>query len=63
MDTPANLNTFLGIMAFYAILTYVVFPFVYYNFVEKTLKGAGKGFILGSVVSVLLWALVGSKMV
>lgn len=63
MDLPPNFNTFLGIMAFYAILTYVIFPTIYFLYVEKTLKGAGKGFLLGSVVSILLWALAGSKMV
>lgn len=63
MDSSSSLNTFLGIMAFYAILTYVIFPYVYFLYVEKTLKGAGKGFILGSIVSILLWSLVGSKMV
>jgi len=63
MDFPPKFNTFLGIMALYAILTYVIFPYVYFLYVEKTLKGAGKGFILGSIVSVLLWSLVGSKMV
>jgi hypothetical protein len=63
MNFPPQFSTFAGIMAFYAILTYVVFPMIYYSFVEKTLKGAGKGFILGSVISVLLWVLAGSKMV
>jgi hypothetical protein len=63
MNFSPQFNTFAGIMAFYAILTYVVFPMIYFLYVEKTLKGAGKGFILGSVISVLLWVLAGSKMV
>jgi len=63
MDFSPKFNLFVGIMVFYALLTYVIFPYIYYANVEKTLKGAGKGFILGSVVSVLLWVLFGSKMV
>ena len=63
MNLSPKFITFAGIMAFYAILTYVIFPYIYFLYVEKTLKGAGKGFILGSVVSVLLWFSFGSKMV
>ena len=54
---------FVGIMAFYAILTYVLLPSIYYFYIDKTLKGAGTGFVLGSIVSVVLWYSVGSKMV
>lgn len=53
---------FSGIMAFYAVLTYLVFPVVFYYTMGKTLKAAGNGFVLGSVVSVLLWMFYGSKM-
>jgi len=63
MNYPPKFSTFAGIMVFYAILTYVVFPYIYFLYVENTLKGAGIGFILGSVVSVLLWISFGSNMV
>ena len=63
MADSSKFNMFVGIMVFYAILTYVIVPYIYYVNVEKTLKGAGKGFILGSVISVLLWMFFGSKMV
>lgn len=53
---------FSGIMAFYAVLTYLVFPVVFYYTMGKTLKAAGNGFVMGSVVSVLLWMFFGSKM-
>ena len=53
---------FSGIMAFYAVLTYLVFPAIFYYTMGKTLKAAGNGFVMGSVVSVLLWMFFGSKM-
>ena len=53
---------FSGIMAFYAVLTYLIFPVVFYYTMGKTLNAAGNGFVLGSVVSVLLWMFYGSKM-
>jgi len=57
-----NIQTFIGIMAFYAVLTYIVFPLVFYYLGKKKLVNAGYGFVTGSVVSVVLWLIVGSKM-
>ena len=57
-----NTKTFIGIMAFYAVLTYIVFPLVFYYLGKKKLVNAGYGFITGSIVSVVLWLTVGSKM-
>ena len=50
-----GLNTFIGVMIFYAILSYIAFPLAFYYFVEKSLMSAGNGFVVGSIVSVLLW--------
>ena len=49
------LQTFVGIMAFYAILTFVVFPLVFYYLVNKSLMSAGNGFVVGSLISIVLW--------
>lgn len=57
-----NTKTFIGIMAFYAVLTYIVFPLVFYYLGKKKLVNAGYGFVAGSVVSLVLWLTVGSKM-
>ena len=46
---------FVGVMAFYAVLSYIVGPLGFYYFVDKTLMSAGNGFVVGSIVSVLLW--------
>ena len=57
-----KLQAFIGIMAFYAILTYVIFPLAFYYF-KRTFASAGNGFIAGSLISILLWLSVGRKMV
>ena len=55
-------NLFYSIMAFYAIITYLVFPFAFYQY-KKTLESAGNGFIVGSIISIFLWITYGSRMV
>lgn len=58
-----GLQTFISIMAFYIVLSYMIGPLVFYYFVERSLSSAGNGFIAGSILSILLWVMVGSKMV
>jgi hypothetical protein len=50
-------------MLFYIFLSYVLGPAAFYYFRGKTLTEAGHGFVAGSVVSVVLWLVFGSKMV
>lgn len=54
---------FIRIMLFYIVLTYLIFPVIFYYTMGKTKKVAGLGFVVGSVVSLLLWNFYGSKMV
>jgi len=56
-------QTFIGIMAFYAFLSYILFPVIFYYLGKKKLVNAGYGFIVGSIVSILLWLTVGNKMI
>jgi hypothetical protein len=56
-------QTFISIMVFYIVLTYIIFPLAFYYLAGKTLLSAGNGFIVGSVVSILLWYNFGKKMV
>jgi hypothetical protein len=58
-----NITKYTGVMAFYAVLTYIVFPAIAYFFFGKTLEAAGNGFIAGSVVSVVLWKVAGAGVV
>jgi len=58
-----TLQMFIGIMVFYALIAYVIFPVGFYYFVEKSLTSAGNGFIVGSVVSVILWLVVGKNLI
>lgn len=57
-----KLQSFFGIMAFYALLSCMIFPFLFYSFGNKSLMNAGHGFAVGSIVSIILWYTVGSKM-
>lgn len=50
-------------MFFYAILSYLVCPIIGYYAGGKTLNAAGSGFIVGSLVSIILWFTIGEKMV
>jgi hypothetical protein len=59
----ANMQKFLGVMGFYILLSYVIFPVGFYYLLEKTLASAGNGFVLGSIVSIVLWFMFGRKMV
>ena len=58
-----NIQMFMGIMGFYVLLSYVIFPVVFYYFGGKTLSSAGNGFIVGSIISILLWMFFGKKMI
>lgn len=59
----SKLRAFIGIMAFYILLSYVIFPLGFFYLVEKSLVSAGNGFIVGSLISIALWVGVGKKMV
>lgn len=58
-----HLTTFASIMIFYAILSCVLGPLLFYFLWKKTLKIAGYGFIAGSILSILLWLSYGQKMI
>jgi hypothetical protein len=58
-----KLQTFIVIMIFYIILSYIIGPLVSYYFMGCTLTAAGNGFIVGSILSIILWLTVGSKMI
>jgi hypothetical protein len=59
----STMKTFIGIMAFYVLLSYLIFPAIFYYFVEKSLMSAGNGFAVGSVLSIVLWYTFGKKMI
>lgn len=63
MNLSFNITKYTGVMAFYAVITYLLFPAVAYFMFGKTLEAAGNGFIVGSVVSVVLWKFYGFGMV
>jgi hypothetical protein len=56
-------QTFIGIMIFYMVLSYVIFPAGFYFLIEKSYAMAGTGFVVGSIVSIMLWLFVGKKLI
>ena len=50
-------------MAFYAVLTYILLPVIAYFLFGKTLEMVGNGFIVGSVLSIILWKVYGFGLV
>ena len=50
-------------MAFYAILSSIIGPLIFYYVGGKSLKVAGYGFVVFSIVSIILWFKYGQKMV
>ena len=58
-----DMNKFMMIMMFYIFLSYILGPIVGYYSMGKNVKAAGNGFVAGSVLSIILWYMVGQKMV
>ena len=56
-----NLQTLLGIMIFYSLITFFLFPFI--GFYLAKANGIFYGMIVGALVSIYLWKMYGSKMV
>jgi len=50
-------------MTIYSIISYLIVPIAFYYFIDKSLVSAGNGFAVGSIISIILWFMVGSKMV
>ncbi len=58
-----KLTTFTYIMLFYAFLSCLIGPLVFYFLGGKSLETAGNGFVLFSVISILLWYTKGRNMI
>jgi len=57
------IQLFISIMVFYAIISYIIGPLVGYYLGGRTLTSAGTGFVVGSVISIILWYTYGQKIV
>ncbi len=60
---PGKLAMFTYIMLFYAFLSYFIGPSIFYFLGGRTLQSAGNGFVVFSIISILLWYTKGRKMV
>lgn len=58
-----NTWTFISIMLFYIVLSYLIVPLLFYYGFSKSLSRAADGFVVGSILSIILWYTVGSKMI
>jgi hypothetical protein len=58
-----KMQTFIGIMVFYSILTFVIFPVGFYYLVNNSLMTAGNGFVVGSLISIILWFAFGRTLI
>ena len=56
-------SKFAQIMLFYILLTFFIMPLLFYFFIKKSDASAGNGFVVGSILSLMLWFFYGSKMV
>lgn len=59
----SKIKTFIGIMLFYIFISYIIFPTAFFYLVERTVSSAGNGFIIGSLLSIVLWLSVGKAMI
>ena len=59
----SKLQMFIGIMVFYLLLSFVIFPIGFYYLVKKSLPSAGNGFVVGSILSLILWFSVGRNII
>lgn len=60
---PTSITTFISVMLFYSILSSVIGPVIFYYIGNKSLKMAGYGFVIFSIISIILWFTYGQKMV
>lgn len=58
----SKVNTFVAVIAVYAFLACILFPVVFYYTFNKSLVNAGNGYVIGSLVSIMLWFMYGSKL-
>jgi len=63
MSLPSNVTRYLQIMVFYVLISYIIFPLTGYFMFGKSLQSAGHGFVLGSIISIILWYSYGRKLI
>jgi len=54
---------FIQIMMFYVLLSFILFPLLSYYVFDNTLESAGNGYVVGSIISLLLWQFYGKKII
>jgi len=57
------MSPLLQVLGFYFALAFILFPMVAYYFVSKSGQTIGNAWAAGSIVSVILWFVVGKNRV
>ena len=63
MKSYSNFMKFIQIMVFYVLISYILFPLIGYFMFGKTLQSAGNGFVVGSILSIVLWYVYGRTLI
>ena len=51
------------VFTLYSAITYLIFPYLYFYFIERSIRGKGYGYIIGSLLCIFLWLFYGKKYV
>lgn len=56
------ISNFVKIMLFYVIISYIIGPVIGYQ-INNNLLDAGTGFVIGSIISIILWYIYGKDLI
>jgi len=60
---PFNNYALLQVMLFYFALSFIVFPLFAYYTISPTATSLGNGWVIGSIISIILWYTMGQQLV
>ena len=52
---------FSYIMTLYSFISYVLVPIIFYYFIDKSLLSVGNGYVVGSIITIILWCVLHAK--
>lgn len=60
---PFNNYALLQVMLFYFALSFIICPLIMYYFISQTATSLGNGWVIGSIISIILWYTMGQQLV
>ena len=61
--TPFDNFVFLQAMFLYFALSFIIGPIIAYYTISPTTTSLGNGWVLGSIISIILWYTIGQQLV